>query len=74
MTAARLGEPDVAIQALFMDSPKNTWLPNGHVPQRAGLPLYLPANGALLAAIAVMATNHAFPADWPVRWEGLRDI
>jgi hypothetical protein len=74
MTAARLGEPDLAIQALLMESPKNTWLPNGHVWQRANLPLYLPANGGLLTAMAVMGATHAFPKDWPVRVEGLRDI
>jgi len=74
MTAARLGEPELAIQALFLDSPKNTWLPNGHVWQRADLPLYLPSNGGLLSAMAVMAATHAFPRNWPVRVEGLRDI
>jgi protein-glucosylgalactosylhydroxylysine glucosidase len=74
MTAARLGEPALAIRALFTESPKNTWLPNGHVWQRANLPLYLPANGGLLAAMAVMSATHAFPKDWPVRAEGLRDI
>ena len=74
MTAARLGEPELAIRALFIDSPKNTWLANGHVWQRANLPLYLPANGGLLTAMAVMAATHAFPNDWPVRVEGLRDI
>ncbi len=74
MTAARLGEPDFAIRALFMESPKNTWLPNGHVYQRANLPLYLPANGGLLAAAAVMSAQNAFPKDWPVRAEGLVDI
>ncbi len=37
MTAARLGEPATAIDALFLESPKNTWLPNGHNYQRADL-------------------------------------
>lgn len=69
MTAARLGEPQKAIDALFLASPKNEWLPNGHVYQRPGLPLYLPANGGLLIAMAVMAATKAFP--WPVQWEGL---
>jgi hypothetical protein len=36
--------------------------------------LYLPANGGLLTAMAVMAATRAFPKDWPVRMEGLRDI
>jgi hypothetical protein len=76
MTAARLGEPDTAIDALFMDSPKNLWLPNGHNWQRANLPLYLPGNGGLLAATAMMACAwNGFPrAKWKVRWEGLRPL
>ncbi len=72
MTAARLGDPDTALRALFLDSPKNEWLPNGHNRQRANLPVYLPGNGALLAAMAVMAAQKAFPATWKARWEGLR--
>lgn len=74
MTAARLGEPEIAIDALFIDSPKNVWLPNGHNPQRANLPLYLPGNGGLLAAAAMMASAwQGFPkGKWNVRWEGLR--
>jgi len=76
MTAARLGEPDMAVDALFIDSPKNTWLPNGHNWQRKDLPLYLPGNGALLTAIAMMATKwNGFPAGaWKARWEGLRPL
>jgi protein-glucosylgalactosylhydroxylysine glucosidase len=66
MTAARLGEPATALQALFLESPKNTWLANGHNWQRANLPLYLPGNGALLAAAATMARANAFPG---ARWE-----
>src|ERR1019366_4849112 len=57
MTAARLGGPELAVDALFIESPKNTWLPNGHTPQRAGLPLYLPSNGGLLAAVALMVVT-----------------
>lgn len=82
MTAARVGEPNLAIDALFIDSVKNTWLANGHNYQRPNLPLYLPGNGALLLAIAIMAAGwldgpsmHApgFPQDgsWTVQWEGL---
>jgi hypothetical protein len=75
MTAARLGEPDTAIDALFIDSPKNVWLPNGHNYQRANLPLYLPGNGGLLAATAMMACAwDGFPSKWAVRWEGLRPL
>jgi hypothetical protein len=74
MTAARLGEPEIAVNALFMNSPKNEWLPNGHVYQRPNLPVYLPANGALLSAVALMASlPKGFPrGNWQVRAEGLQ--
>ena len=83
MTAARLDEPSRAIDALLLDTPKNVYRVNGHNHQRPGLTIYLPGNGALLYATAMMAAGwdgaqarHApgFPADgrWVVRWEGLR--
>jgi hypothetical protein len=84
MTAARLGEGETAIDALLMDQPKNTYLPNGHNFQIEHiLPLYLPGNGALLYAVAMMAggwdgapERHApgFPHDgkWVVRSEGMQ--
>jgi hypothetical protein len=61
-----------ADSCLFLESPKNTWLPNGHNWQRADLPVYLPANGALLTAAAMMAcSRHGFPKNgWNARWEG----
>jgi hypothetical protein len=68
MTAAALGEKDLVVKALFMESPKNTWLPNGHNWQRPGLPLYLPGNGALLIAMAKIGGQ--FPEGWTVRTEG----
>ncbi|MHC4647759.1 MAG: glycoside hydrolase family 65, partial [Planctomycetota bacterium] len=82
MTAARLGEPRLAIEALLMDTPKNRYLPNGHCYQRTNLPVYLPANGGLLTAAAMMAAGWdgatdknapGFPKDgnWTVRSEGL---
>ena len=84
MTAARLGEPALAIDALMMDTPKNTWMPNGHNWQRPNLPVYLPGNGGLLAAVALMACGWqggpkarapGFPSEtWKVRWEGLRQL
>ena len=46
MTAARLGDPETALNALLIDTQKNTWLPNGHnfqTPDR--LRIYLPGNG-----------------------------
>ncbi len=83
MCAARLGEPALAVDALLMDMPKNTYLPNGHNRQTPNiLPLYLPGNGGLLMAVAMMAagwngspSHHApgFPDDgtWVVQSEGL---
>jgi len=82
MTAARVGRPDVAVSSLLMEVQKNTYLANGHNYQDARLPLYLPGNGGLLAAVALMAagwdgapTHDApgFPKDgkWRVRHEGI---
>ena len=83
MTAARLGEPGRAIEALLLDTPKNHYALNGQVYQRPGLTIYLPANGGLLYAAALMAAGWdgapsrnapGFPADgrWSVHWENLR--
>jgi hypothetical protein len=76
MTACRLGRLDDAVDILLMDSPKNTWLPNGHNRQTgdAALPLYLPGNGGLLLASAMMAGGKAdplFPEGFTVKAEGL---
>lgn len=82
MTAARVGRPDLAIEALLMESPKNRYLPNGHNYQGPSLPVYLPGNGALLTAIAMMAQGWdgapnipapGFPKNgqWNIRYEGL---
>ena len=82
MTAARVGEPGRAVDALLLDTPKNRYLANGHNYQRPNLPLYLPGNGGLLYAVALMAAGWdgaphrpapGFPADgWRVKSEGLR--
>jgi hypothetical protein len=83
MTAARLGETDRAIDALLLDTPKNHYGLNGHVYQRPGLTIYLPANGGLLYAAGMMAAGWdgapkknapGFPdhGQWNVRWENLR--
>ena len=85
MTATRLGEPDKAIDALMMNVPKNTYLPDGHNYQRANLRIYLPGNGSLLMATAMMCTgwdgykgppNPGFPKNgkWVVHWENLKKI
>ena len=81
MNAARLGEPEKALGALLMDNITNTYLPNGHNYQNDRLRIYLPGNGGLLTAIAMMCagwdgcqiTNPGFPKDgnWNVKWEGL---
>jgi protein-glucosylgalactosylhydroxylysine glucosidase len=83
MTAARLGQPERAIDALLLDTPKNVYRKNGHNHQRPGLTIYLPGNGGLLYAVAMMAAGWdggpstpapGFPANgrWVVKWEGLR--
>jgi len=84
MTAARLGEPEQAIDALLLDTPKNHYGINGHVYQRPGLTIYLPANGGLLYAVAMMSAGWdgnsskqnapGFPnnGQWNVHWENLR--
>jgi hypothetical protein len=64
MTACRLGRYDDAVDILLMDSPKNTYMPNGHNRQQGSgaLPLYLPGNGGLLIAAAMMAAGYGGPA------------
>ena len=82
MAAARVGEPELAVDALFIECVKNRYLPNGHNYQADHLPVYLPGNGGLLSAVAMMAAGWdgcpdrpapGFPDDgrWHVRWEGL---
>lgn len=86
MCAARLGDGGNAVKALLIDKGKNTYLVSGHnyqEPKR--LRLYLPGNGALLDAVAMMCAgwdgcpdvkNPGFPQDgkWNVKWEGLRKM
>jgi hypothetical protein len=83
MCAARVGEPDRAVDLLLLDTPKNHYALNGHNYQRPGLSVYLPGNGGLLYATAMMAAGWdgapdrpapGFPDNgrWTVRWEGLR--
>ncbi len=86
MAAARLGECQTAVDMLLTDKAKNRYLVSGHNFQTADrLRLYLPGNGALLTAVAMMCagwegcpniSNPGFPQDgkWNVRWEGLRKM
>lgn len=81
MTATRLHQPEKAVDALLLNMQKNTYLNNGHNYQDKRLRLYLPGNGGLLSAVALMCAgwdgcevkNPGFPKDgnWNVKWEGL---
>lgn len=92
MTAVRLGRPADAVAVLLRDGPNNRYTPAGHCPQRSDrvqagasagrseLAVYLPANGALLAAVDLMLAGWdgckeefpGFPRDgtWQIRAEG----
>ncbi len=84
MAATRLHMPEKAVQALLMPIRTNTYLPNGHNYQDERLTIYLPGNGGVLNAVALMCTgadadktiNPGFPGDgsWKVKWEGLRKL
>ncbi len=84
MNAARLGDSKKAVDALLMDKKTNTYLLNGHNYQNDQLRIYLPGNGGLLTAVAMMCagwdgceiSNPGFPNDgnWNVKWEGLAPL
>jgi len=84
MTATKLHLPEKAVEALLMPIRTNTYLNNGHNYQDKRLTIYLPGNGGLLAAIAMMCTenqqqktwNTAFPnnGSWKVKTEGFKKI
>jgi len=82
MAAARLGEPDLAIEALLLDAGTKNHYDERGVCTGGPCP-YLPGNGGLLYAVAMMAAGWdgapdryapGFPDDgtWTVRWEGLK--
>ncbi|MCL2758909.1 MAG: hypothetical protein FWD22_01710 [Treponema sp.] len=79
MTACRLGRYKEAVDLLLMDSPKNTWLENGHNKMTGddALPLYLPGNGGLLLAVAMLAAGYgekqgsSFPEGFTAEVEGI---
>lgn len=78
MAAARTGQPQVAVDALLREGPKNSYSVEGI---NGGW--YLPGNGGLLYAVAMMTAGWdgaperpapGFPDDgtWVVKWEGLQ--
>lgn len=84
MTAARLGLPEKAIDAFLMPVQTNTYLVNGHNYQDARLRIYMPGNGGILTAIAMMTagfdgSNTPLPGipkngKWKVKYQGLRKM
>ena len=85
MCAARLNRPEDAVSILLNKERTNTYLPNGHNFQDQRLRCYLPGNGGLLTAVAMMCAgwdgcelgkNPGWPKDgkWNVRWEGLKPL
>ena len=79
MNAAALDRPELAIDLLLMGTRKNTYLVNGHNYQEDRLSLYLPGNGGLLTAVAMLCTvkgddgQNGFPHDgtWEVKYENI---
>ena len=79
MTACRLDRYKDAVDLLLMESPKNTWMENGHNRMTGddALPLYLPGNGGFLIAMAMMAAGYgdvkgsSFPAGFNINSEGI---
>ena len=61
MAATTLNQPELAIDILLMSSPKNDYVISGNNYQRTrrDLPLYLPGNGSLLLAVALMVAGYA---------------
>ncbi len=82
MCATRLGKPEKAVDLLLKDVKKNTYLKNGHNWQDNRLRIYLPGNGGLLTAVAMMCAgfdgntrkNTGFPDGWKVKWENLEPV
>jgi len=74
MALAAIGRREEAVDMLLMDTAKNSYVTSGNNYQRgrADLPLYLPGNGSLLFAVAIMLANNGFPQDgsWDVKAEG----
>ena len=92
MTATRLGEPEKALHYLMMDAANNQYGLTGMTPRyhlgadgySKNADTYFPSNGALLAAVALMAAGWdgaetetpGFPEDgsWVVRYENINPL
>lgn len=81
MAATRAGLPQLAVEHLLRLCPKNTFSTSGHNFQNDDLPVYLPGNGGLLVAVALLAVGWDSranapeqPAGWEFRSEGLARI
>lgn len=84
MNAVRLGLPNKALDALFMDIQTNKYLKNGHNFQDKRLRIYLPGNGGVLTTVAMMLEGWdsstgefpGFPKDgsWKIKAEGFKKM
>ena len=88
MTAKRLGNVSQALDLLLMDTPKNTYVASGNnyqngpvdKPIRSDLPLYLPGNGSLLLAVALLFGEYSgkgqqtLNKDWQVNVENITPL
>jgi hypothetical protein len=84
MTTIRMGLREKTIDALLMNIQTNRYLVNGHNYQDERLRIYMPGNGGLLAAAAMMCAgfdgckeqNPGIPNNgkWKVKWEGLKPM
>lgn len=75
MSLTRLGRHAEAVDMLLMETAKNYFVTSGNNYQkgRTDLPLYLPGNGSLLFAVAVMLASDGFPQDglWDIEFEDI---
>ncbi len=79
MCAVRLGQAEEAVGALMMRKRTNTYLVNGHNFQDGRLRCYLPGNGGLLTAVALMTAGYdgcskelpGWPEGFNVKYEGI---
>ena len=79
----RLGwRSDAVVDMLLRNETKNLYFANGHDYETNELPCYLPGNGGLLSAVAMMAGGFldgegkersvGFPESWGARSEGFK--